>query len=99
MDGAMSMRVRGAIAELLAGVADLSSITVYDFRCSAARRIGLGQNGLERAAAEVHEWIMEAIASRGRPGWSARQQAGRPRGPPGAIGHQGSIIGFRTRQE
>ena len=67
MDGAMSRRVRGAIVELLAGVADLSSITVYDFRCSVARHIGLGQNGLEHAAAEVNEWIKEAIASKGSP--------------------------------
>eukprot|EP00439_Symbiodinium_sp_Y106_P057281 s3165_g8.t1 len=63
LDERTEVRVRGAIAELLPSV-DLQQVSVYDFRCQIARRLGFGRKGLEAAADQVNLWIREAVDNR-----------------------------------
>ena len=47
----------------LAGT-DLDTVTLSKFRRQVARHLGLGKKGLEHVAAQVNDWIKEAVAAK-----------------------------------
>ena len=52
--------IKSAIVEL---IAEMASVSLYKFRRSVARRLGLGKKDLDGRAAEVNEWIKDAVNS------------------------------------